>query len=309
MLNSINPFSWAKVVRYVKAQKPDYVIIRYWLPFMAPCLGYIAKRLKRNSGIRIIAITDNVIPHEKRIGDSALTRYFVKRCDGFVAMSKSVLDDLERFTTNKHKKFIPHPVYDIFGEKVSREEAVSHLNLNREERHLLFFGFIRRYKGLDLLLEAMADVRVKELGVKLIVAGEFYEDRAYYDRIIEKHKLQDSLIMRTEFIPADEVKHYFCASDIVVQTYRSATQSGITQVAYHFDRPMLVTDVGGLAEIVPDRKVGYVCELSPQSVADAIVDYYKNERENEFVENVKQEKKRFLWSAMTEGIEELVKSL
>jgi len=309
MLNSINPFSWLKVVRYVKAQNPDYVIIRYWLPFMAPCLGFIAKRLKRNSGIKIVAITDNVIPHEKRIGDSTLTRYFVKRCDGFIAMSKSVLNDLERFTPNKHKKFIPHPVYDIFGERVSKEEAIKHLNLNSDQKHILFFGFIRKYKGLDLLLEALADMRLKELGVKLIIAGEFYEVRAYYDQIIKKHNLNDQLIMRTEFIPADEVKHYFCTADMVVQTYRSATQSGITQVAYHFDRPMLVTDVGGLAEIVPDKKVGYVCALNPQLVADAIVDFYQNERENEFVENVKQEKKRFLWSTMTDGIEELVRNL
>lgn len=309
MINSVNPFNWFRTASFIKRQNPDYVVFRYWLPFMAPCLGTIARQVKKNSGIRIIAVCDNIIPHEKRPGDEMLTRYFVKQCHGFVAMSKSVLDDLGRFTDNPHKVFIPHPVYDIFGEKVTKEKAREHLGLDKNGRYILFFGFIRKYKGLDLLLEAMADERVKRLNIRLIVAGEFYEDRLYYDEIIRKYNLENSLVLKTDFIPSEEVKYYFCASDLIAQTYRSATQSGVTQIAYHFARPMLVTDVGGLAEIVPHGKVGYVCEANPVSIADSLLDFYQNQREQEFSLNAEKEKHRFSWESFVKGIEELVRRL
>lgn len=308
LISSVNPFSWYHVAKKIKEQNPDYVIIRYWLPFMAPALGTIAKRVKKKSNIKVIAITDNVIPHEKRIGDRQLTNYFVKQCDGFVAMSKSVLEDLKTFTDDSHTLFSPHPIYDIFGEKISKAEARKNLSLNIDEKIILFFGFIRKYKGLDLLLEAMADERIKKLNIKLIVAGEFYEDASAYNDIISKNKLNDSVILRTSYIPKDEVKNYFCASDLVVQPYKNATQSGITQIAYHFERPMLVTNVGGLSEIVPDQKVGYVVEKNPQAIATAIVDFYERSREEEFSRSVALEKKRFSWDAFVNGIQELYKN-
>jgi len=304
IINSINPFNWIRVARKINNEKPDYVIIRYWLPFMGPCLGTISRLL--NSKIKILAITDNIIPHEKRVGDYMLTNYFVKSCDAFLSLSESVLRDLSKFTNTTYKKFVPHPIYDIFGEKVDKSVALRRLGLHDNGRYLLFFGFIRRYKGLDLLLEAMADVRIKELGVKLIVAGEFYEDEKLYLDIIDQLELSDNIIFRNNFIPSDEVKNYFCAADMITQTYRTATQSGVTQIAYHFERPMLVTNVGGLAEIVPDNKVGYVTSQNPIDIAEAIYKFYQHDKEKEFTLNTIQEKKRFSWSAFIEDVEELI---
>lgn len=305
IINSINPFNWFQVAKQIKSEQPDYVIFRFWLPFMGPCLGSIAKWIKKKTNIKVIAITDNVIPHEKRFGDRMFTNYFVKQCDGFIAMSQSVLNDLSEFTDTTNKVFLPHPIYDIFGDKVEKSVALKHLNLNLTDKHILFFGFIRKYKGLDLLLEAMADERIRKLNVKLIIAGEYYEDAAPYNEIIKKNKLENNIILKTEYIASEEVKYYFCAADIIAQPYRNATQSGVTQIAYHFEKPMLVTNVGGLPEIVPHNKVGYVTEINSKAIADAIVDFYSNNKEEEFVKNTVVEKERFLWSSFVKGVEEL----
>ena len=307
LINSVNPFNWIKVALKINKEFPDLVIIRYWLPFMAPCLGSIARLLNKN--IKILAITDNIIPHERRLGDKMLTKYFVKGCDAFLTLSGSVLDDLTHFTNTISKKFIPHPIYDIFGEKISKKDAIRNLKLSSDDRYLLFFGFIRKYKGLDLLLKAMADKRIKEFGLKLIVAGEFYDNKNEYIDLIETLGIQNHVILHSHFISADKVKDYFCASDMITQTYKTATQSGVTQIAYHFERPMLVTDVGGLAEIVPDNKVGYVTSQSPSDIASAIVDFYQNNREQEFSVNTKVEKKRFSWESFVEGIDQLMGSV
>jgi glycosyltransferase involved in cell wall biosynthesis len=307
LINSVNPFNWVKVARKINAEKPDLVIIRYWLPFMAPCLGSIARLL--NSKIKILAITDNVIPHEKRIGDTLLTRYFVKSCDAFLSLSASVLDDLNKFTSSTYKKFIPHPIYDIFGEKIDKKTALKNLGLNVNDKHLLFFGFVRKYKGLGLMLKAMADNRIKELGVKLIIAGEFYDSKHEYLDLIKELEISENIILKSDFIPSDKVKDYFCASDMITQTYKTATQSGVTQIAYSFDRPMLVTDVGGLAEIVPHNKVGYVTSQNPTAIADSIIDFYKNNREEEFSLNTIKEKERFSWKSFVDGVDELMISV
>ncbi len=308
-INSINPFNWLKISKQIKREHPDYVVFRYWLPFMGPCLGTIAKRIKQGTNIKVIAITDNVIPHEKRVGDNLLTKYFIKQCDGFITMSKSVLEDLKKFTDTDKKIFLPHPIYDIFGEKVDKSIALKHLGLNPKDKHILFFGFIRKYKGLDLLLEAMADERIHQAGIKLIVAGEYYEDATFYNDIICKNGLENSVILRTEYIPSEEVRYYFSACDMVAQPYRNATQSGVTQIAYHFEKPMLVTNVGGLPEIVSHKKVGYVTKIDSKSIADAIVDFYSNNKEEEFVQNVVIEKQRFIWSAFVKGMHELYERL
>ena len=295
-------------LKLIEKEKPDLVIFRYWLPFMGPCLGTIAKRIKKGTAIKVIAITDNVIPHEKRSGDRAFTSYFIRQCDGFIAMSQSVLNDLKEFTSGK-SSFLPHPIYDIFGEKLDKKEALSHLKLDPNDKHMLFFGFIRKYKGLDLLLEAMADERIRKMNIKLIVAGEYYEDAGPYNEIIKKNGLEKNIILKTEYIPSEEVRYYFCAADMVAQPYRSATQSGVTQIAYHFERPMLVTNVGGLSEIVPDKKVGYVTEINPKAIADAIVDFYSFNKEEEFTRNTFVEKQRFLWSTFVKGLQDLYKPL
>lgn len=304
IINSINPFNWFNVAREINRKNPDFVIIRYWLPFMGPCLGSIARLL--NKKIKILAITDNIIPHEKRFGDFFLTKYFVSSCDAFVTLSASVLEDLTQFTKSKNKKFTPHPIYDTFGEKIDKSVAKKNLELNINDKYLLFFGFVRKYKGLDLMLHAMSDQRIKDLGIKLIVAGEFYDNIDFYLDLINELDIDSNIILKSDFIDERDVKNYFCASDMITQTYRTATQSGVTQIAYHFERPMLVTDVGGLAEIVPHKKVGYVTTQEPKIIADAIVDFYTNNRELDFEKNTKTEKLKFSWQNLIHTIEDLV---
>ncbi|MBK7572213.1 MAG: glycosyltransferase [Bacteroidetes bacterium] len=303
-ISSVNPISWWNTAKKIISEKPDFVVIRYWLPFMAPALGTIAKLLRRKK-IHVIAITDNVIPHEKRPGDSAFTGYFVRNCDAFVTMSKSVLNDLSKFTSSAKKKFIPHPVYNIFGQAIPKSEARKKLSIQNDEKLILFFGFIRSYKGLDLLIEAMSDPALRDLNVKLLIAGEFYEDRKPYLDKIASIENGDRFILHTEFIGKESVKDYFCAADLIVQPYKSATQSGITQIAYHFGRPMLVTNVGGLAEIVTDKRVGYVTERTAGAIADAISDFYVNHRENDFAKNVLADREKFSWKNFTNTIIEL----
>lgn len=308
LINSINPFTWRKTAQYILSQKPDFVVLRFWLPFMAPALGTIAKKLRKN-GVKVIAITDNVIPHESKPGDKFLTKYFLKQCHAFVAMSNSVLEDIETFIEKPNTKFIPHPIYDIFGTAVSKKEARTHLNIEQNEKVVLFFGFIRKYKGLDLLLDAFGTDGLKSQNIKLIVAGEFYENEEPYIARIKELGIEHSIILRKAFIPSDDVKYYFCAADIIAQPYKTATQSGVTQIGYHFNKPMLVTNVGGLGEIIPHNKVGYVCNVDSESISKSLIDFFENNRIKEFTTNVIQEKKKFSWDNMVKGITDLVKSL
>ena len=304
-INAVNPLNWLKIGKEIRKKQPDLVIIKFWLPFMAPCFGTIARQIRKNGKTRIISILDNVIPHEKRIGDMPMIRYFVNSVNGFVAMSKSVLNDVNHFNTTKPKIFSPHPLYDNFGEKIVREEAIEQLHLDKNQQYMLSFGFIRDYKGLDLLMEAFADERFRALNVKLIVAGEFYTNEAFYFNLEEKLGLKGNIIWANQFIPDSAVRYYFCASDIVVQPYKSATQSGVTQIAYHFEKPMLVTNVGGLAEIVPNGKVGYVVQPEIKEIADALLDFFINKKSSTFAENLKIEKEKYSWSKMTDAISKL----
>ena len=221
-------------------------------------------------------------------------------------MSASVLDDLNTFDKQKPKLYCPHPLYDNFGKIISKEQAKKNLNLDPHIHYLLFFGFIRDYKGLDLLLKAMADDKIKSKPLKLLVAGEFYTNSKPYFDLIEQYQLQDKVIMSNDFIPDNEVSNYFCACDVVVQPYKDATQSGVTQIAYHFNKPMITTDVGGLAEIVPDGKVGFVVKPGVNEITDAILKFFDGNKESEFVENVKQEKKKYTWERMLETIDRLI---
>lgn len=307
LINSVNPYTWYRTAAYINSRKPDYVIVRFWLPFMAMALGSILRLLR--SDIKVIALVDNAVPHEKRPGDAALTKYFLKKCDAFVAMSQSVIDDLDLFTKSPFKRLIPHPVYDIYGEAMTKEAARRVLHLGQDEKYVLFFGFVRKYKGLHLLLEAMADQRLLDLNVQLIVAGEFYDSPEAYLTKIDKLGLKDRVTLHDHFIPANEIARYFCAADLVAQTYLSATQSGVTQIAYHFGRPMLVTDVGGLAEIVPHGMAGYVVKREAASIANALVDFYENERETEMARFVQQKAGDFTWQSMVQGFEELFTNL
>lgn len=299
-INSVNPFNWLKVGRRIGREKPDLVIIRYWMPFLAPCLGTIAGLIRKNKHTTIICLADNIIPHEHRIGDRLLTNYFIQRIDGLIAMSQSVLIDANSFRKNLPQGYCPHPIFDNYGEKLSFELAKQKLNLDQNTRYLLFFGFIRDYKGLDLLINAFDDERLRRFPVKLLVAGEYYSSPGPYLALIKEKNLENLIELRTDFIPDDEVNLYFSAADMIVQPYKSGTQSGVTQIGYHFNKPMLVTNVGGLSEIIPDGIIGYVVEPECGKIADALVDFYENERMTGFEANIVEEKKKFSWSNMVQ---------
>ena len=308
LINSVNPLNWVQVGSRLRDERPDLIVVRYWIPFMGPALGTILRRVKSNGHTKVICIADNVIPHEHRPGDRTFTRYFLKACDGFITMSEKVLADLRQFETKKPAKLVQHPLYDTFGESMDKGVAREKLGLNKEDRLLLFFGFIRHYKGLDLLLKAMNDARIKESGIKLLVAGEFYEDEKGYQQVIDDNKLQDSVIVRSHFIPDSEVRYYLCAADVVVQPYRNATQSGVTPLAYHFEKPMIVTNVGGLPSLVPHERSGLVCEPNPTAMADAILRFYQLGAQY-FIPHLRTEKQKYAWSKLTGAVNQLADAI
>ncbi len=303
-INSINPLNWIKVGNELKNQKPDIIVVRYWLPLMGPALGTILRRVKKNQHTKVICIADNIIPHEKRLGDTAFTKYFIKAIDGFVTMSEKVLNDLKQFTTKNPARLVAHPLYDNFGNKILKSEARAHLQIPNNTFIFLFFGFIRKYKGLDLLLQAVHQLKQQNRSFRVMVAGEFYEDRKQYDELIAQLNISDQLILKTDFIPDSEVKYYLCAADAVVQPYKNATQSGVTPLAYHFEVPMIVTNVGGLPALVPHAKAGLVCEPNPDSIAQAMQQMMQQGTQ-QFLPGLQQEKTKYAWSNITNAIMQL----
>ncbi|MBA2249862.1 MAG: glycosyltransferase [Chitinophagaceae bacterium] len=316
-INSVNPFNWLKIGNELKRSKPDIIIVRYWLPFMGPCLGTILRKVKKNKHTKVVCIADNIIPHEKRPGDTAFTKYFLNPVDAFITMSEKVLSELLIVANVKPAKFIAHPLYDNFGDKISKTDARKKLNIDPNDRIILFFGFIRKYKGLDLLLEAMKILSPSETlheenaynhspaRIKLLIAGEFYEDKKKYTDLINTLGIKDELILHTDFIPDSEVKYYLCAADCVVQPYRRATQSGVTPLAYHFEVPMIVTNVGGLPSLVPDKKVGLVAEPNPDDIARKIIEFFQLGADY-FLPHLREEKNKYSWSHMVDAIIKLV---
>lgn len=302
-INSCNPLNWLAVGNEIRKKKPHLVVMAYWMSFMAPCFGTIARQIKKNRTTRVVGLVHNMIPHEPNILDKLFPGYFVNAMDGFTTLSESVAKDIEHFDhLSKPKSWAPHPIYDHYGPLISKEEARLKLGLQKEGKYVLFFGFIRDYKGLDLLIDAFGDLRLQDNGVKLLVAGEFYGDpQPYLDRI-RSLDISDIVLLHNDYIPDEKVNLYFRACDIVAQPYKTATQSGVTQVAFHFEKPMLVTNVGGLPEIVPDGKIGYVVNPDSQSIADALVAYYAEDNEARFTEGVRIEKKKYAWDRMTQAV-------
>jgi D-inositol-3-phosphate glycosyltransferase len=299
-INSVNPFNWLKVGWDLAKEAPDLVVCRFWMPFFGPCLGTILRVFQFFSSkkTKITALVDNIIPHEKRIGDRLLSNYFVGACHDFVVMSNSVAEELRTFTKNKDIRYTPHPIYDNYGTIMSQNEAQKLLNLPKNIHVLLFFGFIRAYKGLDLLLEALG--KVSKGNLYLLVAGERYEDWKPYQEIINRLELSEKVHLFPDFIPSEEVKLYFSAADLVVQPYKSATQSGISQIAYHFEKPMIVTNVGGLSEIVKNGVSGYVVEPNSEAIATAIDNFFENKMD--WIAGVREEKKRFSWKNLVDSL-------
>lgn len=307
LVDSINPLNWIKIGNKIKKESPDLLIFKYWMPFFAPCFGTISRIARKNNKTRILVICDNVIPHERKPGDNALTKYFFKYADFFVLFSEKVRTDLLKLFPDAKHRVMPHPIYSNFGEAVSKNEAREMLKIN-DEKIILFFGFIRDYKGLDTLLEAMAELKNK-LDVKLIVAGEFYSDKEKYIRLINRQGIKDTIHLFTDFIPTSEVKYYFSASDVVILPYKDATQSGIVQIAMNFRKPVIATNVGGLGEVIRNNKTGYIVNKENHSqLANAILKFYNENKEEEFIRNTEKEIEKYSWQKFVEGMLELINS-
>ena len=310
-INSINPLNWFKMGRIIRDKKASIVLVRYWLPFIGPCLGTILRIVKKNKVSTIICIADNIIPHEKRMGDKQLTQYFVKPIDAFVTLSKKVAIDLKQFS-NKKTISVQHPLYDNFGEHMEKKIARQQLGLPEDENIILFFGFIRKYKGLDILLQAMLILQHEHqqnrssVLPKLIIAGEFYEDEKICTDLIKELSVNKLIYSFTHFIPDDEVKYYLNACDFIIQPYRNATQSGVTPLAYHFEKPMLVTNVGALPEMVLADKSGIVAEATAESIAIGIKKLYEL-GENHFLPQLRKSKEKYSWDILTTAIVSLAK--
>ena len=300
VMNTCNPLNWVALGHRLRKEAPDMILMKYWTPFMAPCFGTIARIARKNGKTKVVCQIDNVEPHEHHLIDKPFNRYYLGAVDGFVYMSEQVGGELCAYTSAP-AIFSPHPMFEHFGERVERTEAINHLGLDAEKRYLLFFGLIRDYKGLDMLLEAFEKVEDKEL--RLLIAGEFYNDKEQYRAVLDR--LGDRVVLHEGFVKDEDVKYYFSAADCVVLPYKTATQSGVTQICYNFCTPVIVTNVGGLAEIVPHDRVGYVCEPSVNGVYDAITKIYEGDTISRFAEAMKDERRRFSWSAMCDKIEEV----
>lgn len=309
-VNSCNPFNWLRVGRYIRRQQPDLLITCYWMAFFAPCYSIIERIAKRNGKTRTIALVHNMIPHEPSLLDKLFAPFYVRSTDGFVALSDSVVQDINHFDkNNKPKTSYPHPIYDHYGDPMTKQEACQALNLDPNNQYMLFFGLVRAYKGLDLLLDAFGQVKDRLPNLQLIIAGEFYEDEDKYRTQIANNQLTDRVIIRNEFIADADLRKYFGAADLIVQPYKSATQSGVTQVAFHFEKPMLVTDVGGLGEIVHDRKMGYAVAPQADAIAEAIADYYTHDRQADYTEYLILQKENYSWAKLADTFYTIHKQL
>ena len=297
-LNSCNPFNWLRVGRMLRKSQPDLLICCYWMAFFAPLYGTICRIAKRNGVTRCVALVHNMFPHEKSALDKLFAPYFVKSQDAFVALSESVVNDIHTLTSAP-ASFSPHPIYDHYGARMTKAEACAALNLDAKKDYVLFFGLVRAYKGLDLLIDAFGKVKEQLPNMRLLIAGEFYEDEEKYRQQIRNHGLEDLVICRNEFIPDADLRKYFGVADLIAQPYKSATQSGVTQVAFHFEKPILVTNVGGLGEIVHDGKMGYAVEPNPDAIANALVDYFQHNRQKAFTTYLQGEKTKYSWDKLT----------
>jgi glycosyltransferase involved in cell wall biosynthesis len=304
LIDSVNPLNWIRVGRRIQRMRPDLLIFRYWLPFFGPCFGTIARIAKRNRHTRVMYLCDNIIPHERRPGDRAFTRYAFAPAEFFIVQSTIVERDLLSIRPDASFRKVPHPVYSIFGDRIDKHDARRALGFTHE-RCILFFGYVRPYKGLHVLIDAMADI-VRRAAVHLVVVGEFYDgEQAYREQVTRLH-LEDHVTFRADYVPNQTVAQYFSAADAVILPYLSATQSGIVQIAYNFDKPVITTNVGGLGEVVLDGVTGFLVPPGDAAaLADRIVRFYDEGKEDVFRRNIQQEKKKYSWEALAGAIEEL----
>lgn len=308
LLDSVDPRTWKKTARHIGDIRPAAMIFPYWMPFFAPAFGYIVRRLQKRH-VPSIAVVHNALPHERKPGDARLARYALKRCQGLVVLSDGVRRDLGRIGLSAPTRQVTHPTYDRFGEVISREAARRSLGLPQDVPILLFFGFVRRYKGLHHLLDALPAVKKHLPEARLVVAGEFYDDAAGYRKQIEGlGSLASSVRLDAAYVPNERVRLYFSAADVVVQPYTSATQSGVAQVAVQFGTPLITTSVGGLAEAIPDGVAGLIVPPeNPDALAAAIVRYFTEEGlEAKLRSGLESLRGRYGWNPLLEAVEELV---
>jgi len=273
---STNPLSWLKISKEIVSEKPDVVITQYWMPFMAPAFGTILRGIKKSlKTVKCITVVHNFKPHESRIGDKQLNKFIANRTDHMICLSDSVANEIKESLPDKSMSTLFHPIYDHYGEKIDQKIAQSSLGLDPNYTYLLFFGLVRMYKGLDLLIEALPFIQTDK-PYKLIIAGEFYEDQKKYEKLIQEKNLQDKIIIHNKYIANEDVPKYFCASDIIVLPYRTATQSGVVPVAIHFDKMVIVTKVGSLSNLISKHKIGWVSESNSESIAGHIERFLNN---------------------------------
>lgn len=311
-VSTVNPFSWLRVGRRLRREAPEMVVLKYWTPLMAPCFGTICRLARKNRKTKVVVHLDNITPHEPRFYDRLLNSYFLGACDGFIYMSEAVNSDLRTYLPNPKALFSPHPLFDNYGARMEREEACRRLHLDAEVSYVMFFGYIREYKGLDILLDAWAMLKAegRTKGKRLLVVGEVYGSDSPYREQIERLGLgEEDMLFHDSFVPDEEVAEWFSVADMVALPYRSATQSGVTQVAYAYDVPMVVTRVGGLAEMVEDDVVGVLAEVSARSVAEAIAKVFEGDNLERYRQGVVRNKGRFSWEATADRIEELYRML
>ena len=310
LLDTINPLSWVRTGLHLRDAAPDAVVFQYWMPFFAPAYGVIARGLRRHYGIPSLAVVHNALPHERHVGDALLSRFFLRACGGHIVMSDAVAEDTRRLTgPGARLEQIAHPVYERFGEPVPTADARSALDLPPDVPVLLFFGFVREYKGLHVLLEALPAIADALPDVHLVVAGEPYDDPARYRALIDRHDLDGQVTWHDAYVPSEAVPRYFGAADVVVQPYVSATQSGVAQIATHFEVPMIVTDVGGLAEDVPDEEAGFVVPpKDAPALAEAVVRFFRENWAEHLADGMRKQKRRQQPERLYETIERLVRS-
>jgi glycosyltransferase involved in cell wall biosynthesis len=305
ILDSVNPATWIRAFFRLKSIKPDLVLFKYWMPFFAPCYAAVAFLAKAVLNVRVVFLCDNIRPHEKKFGDAFLSKLALRFPDSFIVQSKAVLDDLLDIRPGARHVLVPHPVYDIFPPPVAKAAARRSLGIS-EKRAVLFFGYIRRYKGLGVLIEAMPEI-LRRVPLRLVVCGEFYEGRGETLERIRALGLEGRVTIEDRFIPNEAVAGYFCAADAVVLPYLSATQSGIVQVAYHYNRPVIATSAGGLPETVVHGRTGYIVPPDDAgALADAVVRFYREKREAPFARNIRSEKKKYSWENMARAVEKLM---
>jgi len=303
LLDTLNPWTWYRTARHLAVQEPDVVLFKYWMSFFAPSFGSIARYLRRQ-GVRVVAVVDNALPHERRPGDAVLGKFFLRACDGLIVMSDEVERDLHELGIEAPIQRVNHPIYNTFGDPLPRPEARDALDLPDDSPILLFFGFVRRYKGLHVLLEALPRIVDHLPDLQLVVAGEFYDEKAFYENIIEKHQLGSYLHLHDGYVSDEDVAAYFSAADVVVQPYVSATQSGVAKIAYHFERPLIMTDVGGLAEMMPHGEAGLVVPPEdPDGLAGAVCRFFEEDLQGELTEGVRREKEKYSWEPLYEATE------